>query len=48
VRGESLASALAGLIPEDIRRVDVLKDLASTSIYGMSGAGGVIIITTRR
>jgi TonB-dependent SusC/RagA subfamily outer membrane receptor len=48
VRGESLASALSGLLPEDIRRVDVLKDLASTSIYGMSGAGGVIIITTRR
>jgi iron complex outermembrane receptor protein len=48
IRGESLSSALAGLIPEDIRRVDVLKDLASTSIYGMRGAGGVIIITTRR
>lgn len=48
VRSGSMASALAGLLPEDIQRVDVLKDLASTSIYGMSGAGGVIIITTRR
>jgi TonB-dependent SusC/RagA subfamily outer membrane receptor len=43
-----LQSALSGVLPEDIRQVDVLKDVASTSIYGMRGAGGVIIITTRR
>ena len=48
LRSPNLMLALAGLIPEDILRVDVLKDVASTSIYGMSGAGGVIIITTRR
>jgi TonB-dependent SusC/RagA subfamily outer membrane receptor len=48
LRHQSLSMALAGLVPEDIKRVDVLKDVASTSIYGMSGAGGVIIITTRR
>ena len=48
MRVADASSALAGLLPEDIYRVDVLKDLASTSIYGMRGAGGVIIITTRR
>ncbi len=48
MRQQSLQMALAGLIPEDIKRIDVLKDIASTSVYGMSGAGGVIIITTRR
>lgn len=48
MRSEALAAALSGLLPEDIYRIDVLKDLASTSIYGMRGAGGVIIITTRR
>ena len=48
LRSESFATALAGLLPQDILRVDVLKDVASTSIYGMAGAGGVIIITTRR
>ena len=48
LHGENHGSVLSGLLPEDIVRVDVLKDLASTSIYGMSGAGGVIIITTRR
>jgi TonB-dependent SusC/RagA subfamily outer membrane receptor len=43
-----LNAALSGVIAEDIRQIDVLKDVASTSIYGMRGAGGVIIITTRR
>jgi TonB-dependent starch-binding outer membrane protein SusC len=41
-------SALAGVLPQDIRQIDVLKDVASTSVYGMRGAGGVIIINTRR
>lgn len=44
----TVQSALAGLTPESIRQVDVLKDVASTAIYGMRGAGGVILITTRR
>lgn len=44
----SLSEALAGLAPEDIRQVDVLKDVASTAIYGQRGANGVIVITTRR
>jgi TonB-dependent starch-binding outer membrane protein SusC len=39
---------LAAVSPEDIRQIDVLKDVASTSIYGTRGAGGVIIINTRR
>ena len=43
-----LRSALSGVATEDIRQIDVLKDVASTSIYGIRGAGGVIIITTRR
>ena len=41
-------TALAGLMPEDIRQIDVLKDVSSTAIYGVRGSGGVIIITTRR
>jgi TonB-dependent SusC/RagA subfamily outer membrane receptor len=43
-----LEGALAGLTRDDIKRVDVLKDLSSTSIYGTRGAGGVILITTTR
>jgi TonB-dependent SusC/RagA subfamily outer membrane receptor len=41
-------TALSGLTHDDIRQIDVLKDVASTSIYGSRGAGGVILITTRR
>ena len=40
-------SALAGMTASDIRQIDVLKDIASTSIYGTRGAGGVILITTK-
>ncbi|WP_025006801.1 SusC/RagA family TonB-linked outer membrane protein, partial [Marinilabilia salmonicolor] len=33
--------------PEDIATFDVLKDAASTAIYGSRGSNGVIIITTK-
>jgi TonB-dependent starch-binding outer membrane protein SusC len=42
------ANALAGLTADDIKQVNVLKDVASTSIYGLRGAGGVIVITTKK
>lgn len=34
--------------PEDIATYDILKDAASTAIYGSRGANGVIIITTKK
>ncbi len=34
--------------PEDIETFDVLKDAASTAIYGSRGSNGVIIITTKQ
>lgn len=34
--------------PDDIASVDVLKDGASTAIYGARAANGVIMVTTRR
>lgn len=34
--------------PNDIESMEVLKDAASTAIYGSRGANGVIIITTKR
>jgi TonB-dependent SusC/RagA subfamily outer membrane receptor len=43
----NIANALAGLTRDDIKQVNVLKDVASTSIYGFRGAGGVIVITTK-
>ena len=34
--------------PNDIETLQVLKDAASTSIYGSRGANGVVIITTKK
>ncbi len=34
--------------PSDIEKVDVLKDAASTAIYGSRGGEGVILITTKK
>lgn len=41
------ANALAMIDPSDIESVEVLKDGATTSIYGSRGASGVIIIRTK-
>ncbi len=35
------------LNPQDISRMDVLKDASSAAIYGSRGASGVIIVTTK-
>ena len=35
------------LNPQDIDRIDVLKDASSTAIYGSRGTAGVVIITTK-
>lgn len=34
--------------PQDIERLDVLKDASATAIYGSRGANGVVMITTRK
>ncbi|MEG1290350.1 MAG: TonB-dependent receptor [Bacteroidales bacterium] len=41
------AKQFASLNPNDIADVQVLKDAASTAIYGSRGANGVIVITTK-
>lgn len=47
IQSGNIANALAGLSPDDIKQVSVLKDVSSTSIYGSRGAGGVILIKTK-
>lgn len=42
-----LTSPVAGLNPNDIDRIDVLKDASATALYGVNGANGVIVITTK-
>ena len=41
-------NALASLNPKDIESMTVLKDAASTALYGSRGANGVILITTKK
>jgi len=36
------------LNPNDIERMEVLKDASSTAIYGARGANGVILVSTKR
>ncbi len=42
------SNLLAGLNPNDIENISVLKDAASASIYGSRAANGVILITTKK
>ena len=43
-----IGNAIAGLNPQDIQRIDVLKDAAATTLYGTRAANGVIVITTKK
>jgi len=45
--GYVAGNPLAGLNPQDIESINVLKDASATAIYGSRGANGVIIITTK-
>jgi TonB-dependent starch-binding outer membrane protein SusC len=39
---------LTGVNPDDIDSIQVLKEPAETAMYGVRGANGVIVITTKR
>lgn len=39
---------LAGINPNDIEDIQILKDASATAIYGSRGANGVILITTKK
>ena len=42
-----MCSDINFLNPQDIERIDVLKDASSTAIYGSRATAGVIIVTTK-
>jgi TonB-dependent SusC/RagA subfamily outer membrane receptor len=48
VASQRVSSALKALRPAEIASIRVLKDVSSNSAYGMQGANGVILITTKR
>lgn len=42
-----LVPNITNINPRDIESIDVLKDAASTAIYGIRAANGVVIVTTK-
>jgi TonB-dependent starch-binding outer membrane protein SusC len=44
----SPGTALMALSPNDIERIDILRDAGATAIYGSRGANGVVLITTKQ
>lgn len=41
-------NTLSGINPADIASIEVLKDAASSAIYGSRGSNGVVIVTTQK
>ena len=46
--GSLFQGMLGDINPADIQSIDVLKDAAACAVYGANGAGGVILITTKK
>lgn len=42
------SNGIAGINPNDIENITVLKDASAAAIYGSRAAGGVIVVTTKR
>ena len=43
-----LSSSIAGLNPNDVLSIEILKDASATSIYGSRSLNGVVVITTKQ
>jgi TonB-dependent SusC/RagA subfamily outer membrane receptor len=51
VDGTPIEPGPGGLLflnPDDVARIEILKDIGATSLYGVRGANGVVLITTKR
>lgn len=48
VDGLAISGGIDYLNPNDIERIEVLKDAASGAVYGARAANGVILVTTKR
>lgn len=44
---DGVERSFADLNPEDIETFSVLKDASATAVYGVRGANGVVIVTTK-
>lgn len=47
IDGVIVGSSVGDLNPDDIESMTILKDAASTAIYGSQGANGVIVVNTK-
>lgn len=45
---DGFEGSLKDVPPTDVESIEVLKDAASTAIYGARGANGVVLVTTKR
>lgn len=45
---DGVERSLAGLSPNDIESIEVLKDAASSAIYGSRASNGVVLVTTKK
>ncbi|WP_432713534.1 SusC/RagA family TonB-linked outer membrane protein, partial [Pedobacter sp.] len=48
IDGMPYGGSINDFSPDDVASMDILKDASATAIYGSRGAGGVILITTKR
>ncbi len=48
IDGVISGNGLAGINPNDIESMNVLKDASTTAIYGSRGSNGVIMVTTKK
>ncbi|PZU19372.1 MAG: hypothetical protein DI622_08940, partial [Chryseobacterium sp.] len=39
---------MANVSPDDVQSIEVLKDAASTAMYGSRGSNGIVIVTTKK
>jgi len=45
---DGFRSSFTELVPEEIESITLLKDASATAIYGLRGANGVLLVTTKR
>jgi TonB-linked SusC/RagA family outer membrane protein len=41
-------TGVTGINPDEVERIDILKDASAAAIYGSRGSNGVVMITTKR
>lgn len=46
--GYTQTNTLAGLNPNDIESIEIIRDAATSSLYGAQAANGVVLITTKK